>query len=205
MSNNAVNNLNFTAGLDTDLDSDDQVPIISDGNGGSFIQTPGADGLTLWNEPIAGLTQYVGDYWDDYNIDSYVAAAGHAKGSILKQDVDTAIAYTTGKFNLSPDEQKVISWQERLYTDGDDPINTSKVTAKYVDENSNMIADDIIKAGNVGDHYTTEQKAIAGYTFKKVEGPATGNFTNQEQTVTYVKGRLQELTEHCKLLKNLSW
>ncbi|MGL5897113.1 MAG: MucBP domain-containing protein, partial [Lactococcus lactis] len=42
------------------------------------------------------------------------------------------------------------------------------------------------KSGNVGDDYTTEQKDIDGYTFKEVQGSATGTFTDQAQTVTYV-------------------
>ncbi|MDG4977643.1 MucBP domain-containing protein, partial [Lactococcus lactis] len=60
------------------------------------------------------------------------------------------------------------------------------VTAKYVDTDGNKISDDVIKSGNVGDSYTTDQKTIAGYTFKEVQGSATGTFTDQAQTVTYI-------------------
>ncbi|WP_160321432.1 MucBP domain-containing protein, partial [Lactococcus lactis] len=60
------------------------------------------------------------------------------------------------------------------------------VTAKYVDTDGNKISDDVVKSGNVGDAYTTEQKTIDGYTFKEVQGIATGTFTDQVQTVTYV-------------------
>ncbi|WP_226319383.1 MucBP domain-containing protein [Lactococcus lactis] len=60
------------------------------------------------------------------------------------------------------------------------------VTAKYVDTDGNKISDDVVKSGNVGDAYTTEQKIIDGYTFKEVQGSATGTFTDQAQTVTYV-------------------
>ncbi|MFZ2850088.1 MAG: MucBP domain-containing protein, partial [Lactococcus raffinolactis] len=37
-----------------------------------------------------------------------------------------------------------------------------------------------------GDDYSTEQKAIPGYTFKEVQGSASGQFTDKEQTITYV-------------------
>ena len=47
-----------------------------------------------------------------------------------------------------------------------DPVAGGNVTVKYVDENGNTISDDVVKNGNVGDSYTTEQKAIPGYTFK---------------------------------------
>ncbi|EGO5014792.1 LPXTG cell wall anchor domain-containing protein, partial [Enterococcus faecalis] len=59
-------------------------------------------------------------------------------------------------------------------------------TAKYVDTEGNKILDEVVKSGNVGDDYTTEQKAIDGYTFKEVQGNPTGKFTDQVQTVTYV-------------------
>ena len=43
-----------------------------------------------------------------------------------------------------------------------------------------------MKSGNIGDSYTTEQKSIPGYTFKEVQGSASGKFTAQDQTVYYV-------------------
>ncbi|MDG4967321.1 MucBP domain-containing protein, partial [Lactococcus lactis] len=66
------------------------------------------------------------------------------------------------------------------------PAVIGDVTAKYVDTDGKKISDDVVKSGNVGDAYTTEQKTIAGYTFKEVQGSATGTFTDQAQTVTYV-------------------
>ena len=66
------------------------------------------------------------------------------------------------------------------------PVAGGNVTAKYVDENGNPIADDVIASGNVGDPYSTTQKDVAGYTFKEVQGNPTGSFTDQDQTVTYV-------------------
>ncbi|MGY0292493.1 mucin-binding protein [Limosilactobacillus fermentum] len=66
------------------------------------------------------------------------------------------------------------------------PVAGGNVTAKYVDENGNPIADDVIASGNVGDPYSTTQKDVLGYTFKEVQGNPTGSFTDQDQTVTYV-------------------
>ncbi|QNL92967.1 MucBP domain-containing protein [Lactococcus lactis] len=66
------------------------------------------------------------------------------------------------------------------------PVKGKDVTAKYIDTDGNKISDDVVKSGNVGDAYTTEQKTIDGYTFKEVQGSSTGTFTNQAQTVTYV-------------------
>lgn len=60
------------------------------------------------------------------------------------------------------------------------------VTVQYEDTSGNPISDNIVLKGHVGDEYTTEQKAIPGYTFKKVDGPTTGKFTEQPQTITYI-------------------
>ncbi|MCW2281964.1 MucBP domain-containing protein [Lactococcus lactis] len=66
------------------------------------------------------------------------------------------------------------------------PIIVGDVTVKYVDTDGNKISDDVVKTGNVGDSFNTEQKVIDGYTFKEVQGNASGTFTDQAQTVTYI-------------------
>ena len=38
----------------------------------------------------------------------------------------------------------------------------------------------------MGEAYTSTQKTVSGYTFKEVQGSATGTFTDSPQTVTYV-------------------
>ena len=83
-----------------------------------------------------------------------------------------------GKFTDQP--------QTITYVYVKNPVKAAEVTAKYVDTDGNKISDEVVKTGNVGDDYTTEQKAIDGYTFKEVQGNPTGKFTDQVQTVTYV-------------------
>ncbi|MFZ2567707.1 MAG: MucBP domain-containing protein, partial [Blautia wexlerae] len=68
----------------------------------------------------------------------------------------------------------------------DVPDKKSSITVNYVDTSGNTISDNVVKSGNVGEDYTTEQKTIPGYSFKEIQGPAFGQFTSQEQTVTYV-------------------
>ncbi|EGO7660839.1 LPXTG cell wall anchor domain-containing protein [Enterococcus faecalis] len=84
----------------------------------------------------------------------------------------------TGKFTDQP--------QTITYVYVKNPVKVAEVTAKYVDTDGNKISDEVVKTGNVGDDYTTEQKAINGYTFKEVQGNPTGKFTDQVQIVTYV-------------------
>lgn len=75
-------------------------------------------------------------------------------------------------------------------------VKAAEVTTKYVDTEGNSISEEITQSGNVGDTYKTEQKDIEGYIFKEVQGNATGQFTNQPQTITYVytKNELPNLT-----------
>ncbi|MDC0815745.1 bacterial Ig-like domain-containing protein [Lactococcus petauri] len=76
------------------------------------------------------------------------------------------------------------------------PIQNSEVIVKYIDTDGNKILGNIVKTGNIGETYTTEQKAIEGYTFKEVQGKPSGQFTDQAQTVTYVytKNEIPNLT-----------
>lgn len=60
------------------------------------------------------------------------------------------------------------------------------VTVKYIDTDGNTISEAVNKLGNIGEDYSTEQKIIPGYTFRQIQGNATGQFTAQAQTVTYV-------------------
>lgn len=64
-------------------------------------------------------------------------------------------------------------------------IPVDNVTVKYVNTFGDKVSEDVILSGNIGEEFKTEQKDIPGYTFKKVEGPTTGKFTDQPQTITY--------------------
>ncbi|WP_285121818.1 MucBP domain-containing protein [Lactococcus petauri] len=76
--------------------------------------------------------------------------------------------------------------QTVIYVYTKNPVISANVTVNYVDEDGNQISEDVIKSGNIGDIYNTEQKDINGYTFKEVKGNTTGQLTDQAQTVTYV-------------------
>ncbi len=65
-------------------------------------------------------------------------------------------------------------------------VPAADVTVKYQDEAGESIPDDELLTGIIGQDYVSEQKKIAGYTFKEVQGNATGTYTAQAQTVTYV-------------------
>lgn len=87
---------------------------------------------------------------------------------------------TSGQFT---DQAQTVTY---VYTKNEIPNATGTVLAKYVDTDGNKILEDIVKSGTVGEGYSTEKKVIKGYTFKEIQGKATGQFTDQSQTVTYV-------------------
>ena len=110
-----------------------------------------------------------GNIGDDYSTDQKAIP-----GYTFKEVQGSA----SGQFT---DQEQTVTY---VYTK--DPVAGANVTAKYVDENGKTISDDVVKNGNIGDDYSTEQKAIPGYTFKEVQGSASGQFTDKEQTITYV-------------------
>ena len=115
--------------------------------------------------------------------DSYTTEQKNIEGYTFKE----VQGNVTGTFT---DQAQTVTY---VYTKK--PVLGAAVTVKYVDTKGNVISDEAIKSGNVGDSYTTEQKNIEGYTFKEVQGNSTGTFTDQAQTITYVytKNVLSEL------------
>ncbi|MBC1803300.1 MucBP domain-containing protein [Listeria booriae] len=65
-------------------------------------------------------------------------------------------------------------------------IATQPVTVQYVDEQGFRIAPAEILTGDYEKPYASEAKTISGYTLTETPGNATGVFTEQAQTVTYV-------------------
>lgn len=60
------------------------------------------------------------------------------------------------------------------------------ITVKYVDTAGNELASVETLSGDVDDNYTSEAKTIDGWTLKETPNNATGVFSKEAQTVTYV-------------------
>ncbi|MBC1374999.1 MucBP domain-containing protein [Listeria sp. FSL L7-1699] len=60
------------------------------------------------------------------------------------------------------------------------------ITVKYVDTEGNELASVETLSGNVDVNYTSEAKTIDGWTLKETPNNATGVFSKEAQTVTYV-------------------
>ncbi|WP_394530388.1 MucBP domain-containing protein [Lactococcus lactis subsp. lactis] len=122
---------------------------------------------------------------DGKKISDDVVKSGNV-GDAYTTEQKTIAGYTFKEVQGSATGTFTDQAQTVTYVYTKDLIAGGDVTAKYVDTDGKKISDDVVKSGNVGDAYTTEQKTIAGYTFKEVQGSATGTFTDQAQTVTYV-------------------
>lgn len=60
------------------------------------------------------------------------------------------------------------------------------ITVNYVDEKGVELATSDTLTGEIGNEYTTKAKAIKGYELKETPENATGTFSKEAQTVTYV-------------------
>lgn len=65
-------------------------------------------------------------------------------------------------------------------------LTAAPVTVKYQDESGKTLAPDFKITGNVGDTYNVEKKVIDGYTFKEIQGSASGTLSNDAKTVVII-------------------
>ena len=151
--------------------------------------TTNISNLTI--NPIASIWNSVGKLTEKFvdesgnSIAADVVSSGNIGDPYSTTQKDIA-GYTFKEVQGSPKGSFTAQDQTVTYVYTKNPVAGGNVTAKYVDESGNSIATDVVSSGNISDPYSTTQKNIAGYTFKEVQGTPTGNFTAQDQTVTYV-------------------
>ena len=132
-------------------------------------------------KPIAGITdeQLTGAIGDPYP-DS---AVKDIKGYTLKTK-------PTGKFSGTETEVTYVYTKNASVnpggTAGRQPIVGGSVTVHYQDETGKQLAPDQILTGNVGEGYLTQEVALAGYKLTQRPANATGFYTANPQSVTYI-------------------
>lgn len=84
-----------------------------------------------------------------------------------------------GALQMSSAKQAVTFWYSKL-------VPAEAVTVKYVDEDGNELAAPDTLTGNINSSYETKAKDISGWELKTTPSNATGVFTAEPQTVTYV-------------------
>ena len=112
----------------------------------------------------------------------YKVTAKTIPGYIVKEVPDNA----TGVFTDQPQNVEFIYSSDPESNSIITPIKAADVTAYYQDENGNQIAPETVLQGNVGDGYTTGTVEIPDYTLKVRPENATGFFSTEPQSVTYI-------------------
>lgn len=90
----------------------------------------------------------------------------------VKNIVDAELTYGNNKENSNDSVEDV--------------IKASKVTAIYVDEANNTLADSEEMKGLIDSEYTTHEKSILGYTLKEMPVNKNGVYTEEDIIVKYV-------------------
>lgn len=121
--------LQIVSMLDTELNGNDNNPIIANGKGGTYIQN---GSLTLYNQALGNTQQKVGI---SGNLASMINTNKTA-GNTLINGVNTAIYYLTNASGLSPGNSIEYAFEEGFYTNGE-KIRT--YIEFYIDEDGNEL------------------------------------------------------------------
>ncbi|MCX0291711.1 BspA family leucine-rich repeat surface protein [Lactobacillus kullabergensis] len=121
----------------------------------------------------------------------YKVTAKTIPGYIVKEVPDNA----TGVFTDQPQNVEFIYSSDPESNSIITPIKAADVTVYYQDENGNQIAPETVLQGNVGDGYTTGIVEIPDYTLKVRPENATGFFSTEPQSVTYIYARNNAIPE----------
>ncbi|MBC1813984.1 LPXTG cell wall anchor domain-containing protein [Listeria booriae] len=140
--------------------------------GGTIIMDVEAPPVTVQYLDTEGTSIHDDSVLIGLYTDPYTSAAATIPGYTLK----TSPANATGTY--SEKAQTVTYVYEK--------IATGPVTVQYVDEQGASIAPTEVLTGDFGKTYTSEARHIAGYVLLETPTNATGVFTEQAQTVTYV-------------------
>ncbi|MFA1823016.1 MucBP domain-containing protein, partial [Virgibacillus oceani] len=91
----------------------------------------------------------------------------------------------TGEFTEEP---QTVTYVYAPVDEGD----AAPVTVEHVDEEGNQLAPSEDLTGNVGEPYESQPEEISGYELIETPENATGEFTEEPQTVTYVYAPVDE-------------
>lgn len=185
----------FYDSADTALNSNDSVPIYSDGLGGFYIEN---SEMTIYLQPASGIEQAFGGIYNStvqvrdlvekgIQTNRVLAASnGREAGDVLASGVDTEIYYVTPQVTLAPGESYTYAYRESLFTADEDAL----IQVDYVDD----VTGDVISGatqsftGPLGDEFVlTEENMVlpAAYALaSSVELPITILFGADGQLTT---------------------
>uniref|UniRef100_UPI00242BE0B1 MucBP domain-containing protein n=1 Tax=Thomasclavelia spiroformis TaxID=29348 RepID=UPI00242BE0B1 len=139
--------------------------------------------------------------WDKYEVDGEIKYRTRYPIVITNtSEIENIISLTNVKLTGGPDTDDTVAVNFFAYTDFN-AVEAAyslarsqfekKITVKYVDQNGQMLADDVITKVDVNNEYDVTDlvnKEIAGYTRLEVKGDTTGVIdSDKEITVVYGK------------------
>jgi MucBP domain. len=125
----------------------------------------------------------------DYNGSNHIMTVNY-NGTIFTKDISSLLGSNTAmSFSISASTGFYTNLQQLKNISFNYTIAQGNVISKYVDDQGNEISESTSTSGDLDTLYSTAQKTIPGYTFNKIDPTgalATGKFTANDQTVTYV-------------------
>lgn len=173
----------FYQSVDTDLNGNDAVPLLSDGNGGVIISD---DAMTVYLQPVSGIEHvYAGRYGasGEAALDNSIAngevvsTAGRPLFDVLAQGVDSDVYYATPRVTLAPGKSYTFSYRESLFAAADpdliwvDYVTTDPTTGQDVVLNS------VSSEGTTGE--ILDLTTLAGMPTGYESDPAANNPTQE--------------------------
>ena len=73
-----------------------------------------------------------------------------------------------------------------IHTSSNKPKVEGTVTARYLTEKQDKLADDLVTTGTVGSNFTLEEKAFQGYELARIEGKVSGQYQTEPQVTTFI-------------------
>ena len=144
--------------------------------------------------------------WDEYKVDGEIKYRTRYPIVITNtSETENIISLTNVKLTGGPDTDDTVAVNFFAYTDFN-AVEAAyslarsqfekKITVKYVDQNGQMLADDVITKVDVNNEYDVTDlvnKEIAGYTRLEVKGDTTG-VIDSDKEITVVYGKNYQLT-----------
>ena len=143
--------------------------------------------------------------WDEYKVDGEIKYRTRYPIVITNtSETENIISLTNVKLTGGPDTDDTVAVNFFAYTDFN-AVEAAyslarsqfekKITVKYVDQNGQMLADDVITKVDVNNEYDVTDlvnKEIAGYTRLEVKGDTTG-IADSDKEITVVYGKNYQL------------
>ena len=179
ISGEVLPSIGFTQSVDTMLNDDDYIPIISNGTNSVYIDS---GEFRLYLEMLKGDLMEAGPWPDYHEREGYVPVNSYSADQTIVDGVDTDVSYSLNRADFQPDTSVTIGYQERLLAPVE--IVPQNVSVKYVDNDANGAAVTPV-AGTVVDFVGLPGDAVgftavnaqagipAGYVYVSIDNVAT--------------------------------